>query len=838
MSFKHFLEKCIRFRWLVIAIFFVFTVVCAFQLPKLKFDFNPEAMLEFSDEEIEYQQKFDEKFSSISDVFLVVVSSQESLLTPSRLGDLHDLTESLEGFDGVAKTYSLTRVPQADESPMALLSNKLKPIVGDEPLTEAQVQAIHERVQGSNLLKGNLISADEKDALVMVYLKPGAVDPDAFYPVLTKIQDHIKTWQAIEGDDNAQYNIGYGGLPYIRAMTVDSMKRDQFILWPVVGLLYILALCVLFRSFWQAILPLASVGCVVLWAIAIMVWAGIPVTMINNTLPLLILVIGVTNGIYVLMRILDERKKGKDKTKALVDGVYRVALATFLTTTTTAIGFGSLAVARTTILNSFGVITAIAVMLVYAAIIFLMPQIASFIKLDPKREKSADQEQDGFIEKIVGIVTNFSLKHRILVTSSAVLLLAGCAFAGYHVEFNSHVNDVFQEDHPITQTNLLIEEKLGGMLPIEIDIKANEAQFFGKPENMKQVCDLQAKIEAHTGVISAISICNMLQEAGVSFDEVPSTMQYGVRLAAMTKLQSEMVSQYMTAERDNLHITVRIPDNGVQHSKATINDLEALCKTAFDGSAINFRLTGVAYNSTRGLDVFVGDLFTSLLMAFVFIFAVLFVAFRSFWSGVVAVVPNLLPLFMTLAIMPLYGYGLNTTSVLVFTISIGLAVDNSIHIIQRFRQEYRFEKSVADAIRIAMRSSGRAICQSNVLLCSGLAVLLISNFEPITRVGILTMTTIGSALIISIVVLPAELAILGHKMKLPRYLAAEKKQAEQLPDSGVEKSESSAPTSDEHDDEKEAPAETPANSDKDENRAKPISSITPALAGICITPKN
>ncbi len=837
MSFKHFLEKCIRFRWIVIAIFLAFTVVCAFQLPKLKFDFNPEAMLEFSDEEIEYQQKFDEKFSSISDVFLLVVSAQDSLLTPSRLGDLHDLTESLEQFDGIAKTYSLTRVPQADESPMALLRG-LKPIVGDEPLTDDQAKAIQKRVQGSSLLKGNLISADEKDALIMVYLKPEAVEPNDFYPVLTKIQEHIKNWQAIEGDDNAQYSIGYGGLPYIRAMTVDSMKRDQFILWPVVGVLYILALCVLFRSFWQAILPLVSVGCVVLWAIAIMVWAGIPVTMINNTLPLLILVIGVTNGIYVLMRILDERKKGKDKAKALVDGVYRVALATFLTTTTTAIGFGSLAVARTTILNSFGVITAIAVMMVYVAIIFLMPQIASFIKLDPKREKSADQEQDGFIEKIVGIVTNFSVNHRILVTTGAILLLIGCGVAGYHVEFNSHVNDVFQEDHPISQTNLLIEEKLGGMLPIEIDIKANEPQFFGKPENMKRVCDLQNKIAAHSGVISALSICNMFNEAGVSFDEVPNATQYGLRLAAMTKLQSEQISQYMTHERDNMHITVRIPDNGVQHSKATIDDLNRMCQAAFDGSAINFRLTGVAYNSTRGLDVFVGDLFTSLLMAFIIIFAVLFVAFRSFWSGLVAVVPNLLPLFMTLAIMPLYGYGLNTTSVLVFTISIGLAVDNSIHIIQRFRQEYRYEKTVVEAICIAMRSSGRAICQSNVLLCSGLAVLLISNFEPITRVGILTMTTIASALVISIVVLPAELAIVGSKMKLPRYLASEKKQAETIEEPVSTPLESSATEAETPQDDTAESVDTSSSPEKEENRAKPISSITPALAGLCITPKN
>ncbi len=828
MSFKHLLEFNLKYRWLVLAIFFIFTVICAFQVPKLRFDFSPEAMLEFSDEEIQYQQDFDEKFSSISDVFLVVVSDEDTLLTSSRLADLRELTDSLETFDGVAKTYSLARVPQADESPMALLRG-LQPLVGEEPLTEDQVSAIQERVRNSALLKGNLISADEHHAMIMVMLEQDYVEPDVFFQLLNKIQNHIQAWQT--KDDNAQYAIGYGGLPYIRAMTVDSMKRDQFILWPVVGIIYIIALCFLFRSFRQAILPLFCVACVVLWAIAIMIWCGIPVTMINNTLPLLILVIGVTNSIYVLMRMMDERKKGKEHQLAVRDGVYRVALATLLTTATTAVGFGSLAVARASILNSFGIITAIAVMLVYVAIIFLMPQAASFIKLDPKTEQSADAAKDGHIEKIVSVLANFCIHRKWLIMLGAILLLGGCIAAGTQVEFNSKVNDVFEDSHPIAQTNLLIENQLGGMLPLEIDIQADEDQFFGKVENMKIVCDLQARMTAHEGVISTLSFCDLLREAGVSFETLPDQKQYSLRLAAMTKLQRDQIGQYITANRNNVHITIRIPDNGVQHSDKTIKDLQDMAAATFNGTPISYRFTGVAYNATRGIDVFVGDLFTSLMMAFVIIFLLLFAAFRSFFAGITAVIPNVLPLCITLAVIPLYGYGLNTTSVLVFTISIGLAVDNSIHIISRFRQEYRYKTSVEDAIRIAMRSSGRAICQSNILLCVGLAVLFISNFEPIVRVGALTITTIASSLVISLVVLPAELAILGKHMKLPRFIREEKRLALE-----AASPETAAPTPEEDDTADDAmlkPADDKAEK-PDKPLIKPISAISPAL-NACIT---
>lgn len=830
MSFKHLLELNLKYRWLVLAFFFIFTVVCAFQLPKLRFDFSPEAMLEFSEEEIQYQKDFDEKFSSTSDIFLVVVSHEDSLLTSSRLEDLRELTDSLETFDGVAKTYSLARVPQADESPMALLRG-LQPIVGKEALTEQDVTDIRERVRQSALLKGNLISEDEHHALIMVMLKPDAVEPDDFFGVLTKIQDYVENWQS--QNDRAAYKIEYGGLPFIRAMTVNSMKRDQFILWPVVGIIYIVALCVLFRSFWQAVLPLICVGCVVLWAIAIMIWFGIPVTMINNTLPLLILVIGVTNSIYVLMRTMDERKKGKEHKIAVRDGVYRVALATLLTTATTAVGFGSLAVARASILNSFGIITAVAVMLVYVAIIFLMPQAASLIKLDPKTKESADAAKDGTIEKVVSAITDFCIRRKWLVMLGAFVLLAGSIAAGTQVEFNSKVNDVFEESHPISQTNLLIEKQLGGMLPLEIDIKADEEQFFGKAENMKIVCDLQARMAAHEGVISMLSFCDLLKEAGVTFDTLPEQTQYSLRLAAMTKLQREQVGQYITADRNNVHITVRIPDNGVQHSDKTIKDLQNMAAATFDGTAISYRFTGVAYNSTRGIDVFVDDLFNSLMMAFGIIFLLLFVAFRSFYAGITAVIPNVLPLCITLAVIPLYGYGLNTTSVLVFTISIGLAVDNSIHIISRFRQEYRFKTSVEDAIRLAMRSSGRAICQSNILLCVGLAVLFISNFEPIVRVGTLTITTIASSLLISLVVLPAELALLGKHMKLPRFVREEKKRALEAETSTVP-----SDTEDERPSEEDPLLSSEENlpSKEEASTGKPVSTISPALANACIMP--
>ena len=848
MSFKDVLQFNLAKRWFVIGFFILISLLAATQWPKLRFDFSPDAMLEFSDEEIAYQHSFEEKYGSNSNLFLLVFSAPESIVNAKSLADLRDLTERVETVDGISGAYSLSKVPDSsDAGARALLRGKLPDLIPDGELSPDQVEKISSRVETSDLLRGNLISANGQHALITISLPEDNASPEAFMPVFREIEAKIDQWRS-DGERGA-YAISYGGLPYIRAMTVDTMKREQLHLWPVVGLLYVIAMIVIFKSFWQAIMPLACIGCVILWSISIMVINDMPVTMINNTLPLLILVIGVTNGIYIIFRILDERRKGKDKTKAIVDGVYRMALASLLTTSTTSIGFGSLLVAKAKILNGFGFITALAVMFIYVAIIFFMPQVLSLINLDPRRKKDvvsygdengdhalpletpasqeipqvlpletqleaqkstlqeisqaqpletpasqeipqalpletqqsasreAQQAQNAqktpskptLFDTFMEGVAHFTVKYRALIVAAAIILLIACVGVASQIRFNSKVNDVFQDTHPVSMTNALIEEHLGGMLPVEIDLTIDEPNGFRNVERLASICKLQREIVAIDGIISGISICDIVAETGIDWDTPPNQTQLNAVFFGIKRFNPKQYASFMTDDAQGMHISLRIPDNGYEKSQQTLEKVDDAIQSSLPATGAKARFTGIGYNSTLGLDHFMSDLYSSLLTAFIIIFAILLVAFRSFWSGVVAILPNVLPLAMTLAFLPIYGYNFNTTSVLVFTISIGLAVDNSIHVIQRFRQEFRGERTVEDALVVALRSSGRAIIQSNLLLCSGLAVLLLSDFDPISRVGVLTMTTIGSALVISIILLPAEIAFIGHKMKLPKY---------------------------------------------------------------------
>ncbi|MBO4350217.1 MAG: MMPL family transporter, partial [Proteobacteria bacterium] len=252
-GFKKVVQFNLAKRWLVLLFFITITALAFTQVFKLKFDFNPEAMLEFSEEEIAYQQAFDEKFQSNSNVFLLVFSyanSQDiSLYNSEALKDLRDLTDIVGNIEGIEGSYSLARVPdnKADNK-MAMLSGHLDSIVPEGDFGAEVAEKVKERVSESDLLNGNLISKDGKYAMIMATLAPESIDPNNFYEVYEATAAAVEKWQAL--DNNSEYKIAYGGLPYIRAEIVDRMKTEQFILWPVVGILYILALCVVFRSLW------------------------------------------------------------------------------------------------------------------------------------------------------------------------------------------------------------------------------------------------------------------------------------------------------------------------------------------------------------------------------------------------------------------------------------------------------------------------------------------------------------------------------------------------------------------------------------------------------------
>jgi predicted RND superfamily exporter protein len=221
------------------------------------------------------------------------------------------------------------------------------------------------------------------------------------------------------------------------------------------------------------------------------------------------------------------------------------------------------------------------------------------------------------------------------------------------------------------------------------------------------------------------------------------------------------VNRFVTSDFRNARLLLRVSDVGAKAQLKLAKRLEDRLDEAFgEVATVDYRLTGDAYVASVALDSFIRDLFYSLLVAFGIIFVMMTFVFRSLKLGLISMLPNTIPLVLTFGYMGLMGINLNTTTIIIFAISLGLAVDDTIHFLARFREEIDRRDTAKEAILYTYYGAGRAILLTSVLLVTGLAVLLLSDFVPTRQFGILTSITIGGAVFGDLILLPSLLYLL------------------------------------------------------------------------------
>jgi len=318
-----------------------------------------------------------------------------------------------------------------------------------------------------------------------------------------------------------------------------------------------------------------------------------------------------------------------------------------------------------------------------------------------------------------------------------------------------------------------VEEGLGGFLPLEISISSKRPGALTDPTGLSKVQQAVAAARSHDEVLSVRSYFDYWQIVDKLLPGRVKRLQREIAddvatLARLAKVDHRIeqlgdagdLKNFITPDRRNGRILVTIRDVGSAQSMVFIEELEAEFDEIFAAAdGVEYRLTGDAYVATMAMDGFIRDLFTSLLGASVAIFLVLGLLFRSLRIGLISILPNLTPLLVTLGYMSLRGYTMNAGNVIVFAISLGIAVDDTIHFLARFREELARGATVRDAVHRTGLGSGRAIVLTSVLIVLGLSILYQSNFVPTRRFAELTSITMIAALLGDLLLLPACLVL-------------------------------------------------------------------------------
>ena len=570
------------------------------------------------------------------------------------------------------------------------------------------------------------------------------------------------------------------GLPFIRDQMTAKVKAELRLFIFLSALITAILLLLFFKDLMLTAVCLVVVAIGVVWSLGIVALFGFEISILMALIPSLIIIIGITNCVYLINKYHAEYKKHGNKILALQRVVTKIGSATFLTNFTTAMGFGTFVFTYSDILKEFGIIASINIIIMFALSILTIIIVYSY--LPPPSRRQVRHLNRRWVHSVVEVLVNIvSTKRRVVYFILVAIVISGFVGVSLMTSTGNVVDDLPDQDRVITDLKFF-EEQYKGILPLEIVIKSKIKGKQGqltKPKNLKKISKLQKKLEKYPEISRSISIADVAKFIKQAYFD-GDARKYA--LINTSNPKERAIDSYFKGEKMNSYgsaddksafidstfkksrISANVADIGTIEMKRLIEQIEAEIDTIFPAEKYDTSLTGTSVAFTKGSDYMVSNLAMSLIIAIIFVALLMSVLFRSVRMVLISLVPNLIPLLLTAAIMGYSGIPIKPSTILVFSIAFGISVDDTIHYLAKFRQELRSNDwQIREAVIKAVRETGVSMMYTSIILFFGFAIFIASEFEGTRALGILVSVTLLVAMFSNLVLLPTLLLSLDNR---------------------------------------------------------------------------
>jgi predicted RND superfamily exporter protein len=744
-------------------------------LGDLKFDFTPQALFAGREDLVDFNEEVKETFGHSENVVIVVLHAvgEDDLLTPRALSWQRRLCARLQTHDFVQRVDALAtlRLPRMRlfggllaGSPVAMV-----PVVRTGPIDEDSSQLVRRKVAGQPLMEGVLISHDRRATAIALQLDPTRKDIQHVTRVINSIRETLSQEPPPRG-----YAAFLGGLPAMRVEIIASLIRDQTTIIPLCVVMFALIQLLLFRCLSGVLVPAVAVGVGLAWTMAILVQLDQSITIISNILPVLLMIVGMSSSVHFLSAYAEQMAHGTlDRRQAVRAAAAHMIPACLLTSLTTALGFLSLMLARSTLLGGLGWQAALGIGLFYLATVLICTAWLPSFRAPAHRGTTTDRTS--VLTRLAVLAGTLATRHPQTVVSAGIIAVAVAAALGSHIVIDSQLIETYDQEHVEVARMRLIEDQLAGFVPLEVIVRGSSPDWYLEPEAWVKLREFADHARAQPEVLLVRSLVDLLDQAdklrpgGTPLSELTlaDPQKLADRLTLLTRGLERFpaanrlaLRQFVAQDERTVRFAIRLRDEGARGNLRLASCLYDNLKRLFPSSSgARVRITGESYVAAVAMTGFIRDLLISLLGVSLLIFLVIGTLFRSLRLGLITVLPNMAPLLLTVGYLVLRGYPLNVGNVIVFAISLGIAVDDSIHFLARFRQEILRTTDIDRAIEKTCEGTGRAIVLTTLLIVSGLAILLFSAFVPTRRFAELAAVTMVSALAGDLLLLPALLKL-------------------------------------------------------------------------------
>lgn len=733
----------------VVAGILALTTVLAGFLGGLQVDFTIEHLFARGDPAMERYFQFRDEFQREDNVILLIYECDDPLRREN-LVRAATLIDSLAEIEGILEVTGLPNVELFTAGEEYLLSPVYDPVPG----TPDSLQTARERILSSELLRDFLIAGDFELAAISLELDDGYNTHRHRQRILEEIDAVLK------GVDWIWHQ---AGIPVLRTRYVQYMLSDNLRFMIPVSLILAALLGLLFRSWVGVLIPLGTVLMADIWTLGLMSLVGVDITIISYLIPTLLLIVGTGDGVHFLVKYHAALRDLGDRRRALEETLRKIGRALFLTSLTTAVGFGALTTARIRIVQEFGLITAAGVFIAFLLSVLFIPALLLLLKPTPPARLEAYSR--GLRVRIIRVLIRFvRTRPRLIIASGFVVLSIGLVGALRLVPHSSLLADLRSGDRLYDDMHLT-EERMGSILPLElvVEIDSSSGVVLQEPEVLAQVEALQSFLTTIPEVGKVVSIIDYLKaihramhDGDQAYYKIPANRATVAQYLLLYEGQFEALVNF---DYTKTRIAARIRDLDSRRSEEIVSQIQGFLAQRFP-PYLRVEITGTTFLALRTNHYLAETLTNSFILAFAVITLVIILLFRSIKIALISIIPNMIPMVIMAAVMGYFGIPLRPATAMTFAIAFGIAVDDTLHYLIRYRQELmQAGGRYREANDATMQGTGIAMISTTVILVSGFLILTQSRFIPTFEFGLLSSITIFSALLGDLTFLPAMLSL-------------------------------------------------------------------------------
>ena len=746
------MEWLIRWRkWLVLAMVGL-SVVFAWFAKDTKVDFSFDSFNPAGDQETVFYKNYRRTFPHADNGILIAFENTQNpakgIWDPVFLARVDTFFAGLVDIPHIDTILSPTRLPQYRRAGMGMSARPLITWDSDSALIKSQ-----ERLREDSLLYSTFFSEDRSMLAGVVAIDTAILD--------LPLRDSVSL--ALRGrlEQSGLTHVA-SGVPYIRTQYVERIRTE--LVW-FLAFAVVLALAVMFwlyRNWWGIMLPQITVLLTLIWMLGLMAMLGQGLDLMSELLPSILFVVGISDTVHLMTSYQQNLQAGMGKIEAMRYTLNEVGVAAFLTCITTAIGFGTMYLSPMPPLANFGFYAAAAVIFAYLITMAILPSVLLSLPQE-KVLRSRGASNNPRWEAKLHQVNAFTRRHprKIALGFLALLVASGIGIA--LISTNTYLLDDIHEDDPAKVSMKFFEEEFYGTRSFEVAIVAapgkdvSDLEILEDMDKIETYVRSQGRISPFLSLSSYLKTANRLTRGGSDrFYKLPGSQDKVEELIgfAYTSNAASALGQVMEPERRYARMSARMGDIGTYAFNRLREGLDAFIQRECRAANFSYHLTGNAIIAERNVQVMRGGLLEDIFWSFAMISLVMGLLFRNWRMLFVAIIPNVIPLIVTAGVMGFLGITLRASTSIVFLVSFGIAVDDTIHFLSRFRMELAEGHDREKALRNAIAGTGKAMLITGIILLSGFIILLSSDFGATFVVGLFTALTLAVAMASDMLLLP------------------------------------------------------------------------------------